>query len=461
MAQSDRRKSGTATALLALGAVEVRHRLASGALRAVDYVEACLARIAEVEPQVEAWAWLDGDHALAQARSLDARRVSGAPVGPLHGLPVALKDVIDTAGIPTENGTPIDAGRVPVADAWIVARLKAAGAIVMGKTVTTEAAFLHPGKTRNPHDPGHTPGGSSSGSAAAVAAGMVPLAIGTQTGGSVIRPAAYCGVVGFKPTFGLIPRSGVLTQSPFLDTIGVFARSAEDAAILAEVLAGHDPADPATAPQPVPRLLAVAQGQPPVAPTFAFLRPPGHAEADPEMRAAMEELCAALGGQCFEAPMPPAFDEADAIRKRINFAEMAKCYYALERRGRSRMSAELCAAIDEGKAVLARDYIAALDWRGLLNAALAPIFERCDAIITPATPGPAPKGLSGTGSPIFNGLWTLCGTPAVTLPILWAGSGLPMGVQLIARRGDDARLLRNARWLAGFVEGPGKEEGKR
>ncbi|PKP72779.1 MAG: amidase [Alphaproteobacteria bacterium HGW-Alphaproteobacteria-6] len=454
MAQSDRRRVAEAGAVLALGAVEARDRLASGALRAVDYTEACLARIAEAEPQVQAWTWLDGDHAVAQARALDQRRLSGAPIGPLHGLPVGLKDIIDTAGIPTENGTAVDAGRVPAADAVIVARLKAAGAIVIGKTVTTEGAYLHPGKTRNPHDAGHTPGGSSSGSAAAVAAGMVPLAIGTQTGGSVIRPAAYCGVVGFKPSFGLIPRTGILTQSPFLDTVGVFARSVADAALLVEVLAGHDPADPATAPLPVPRLLSVAQSRPPVPPTFAVLRPPGYDEADPEMREAMDELCGLLGGQCFEVPLPAAFDEADKVRKRINFAEMAKCYYALERRGRAQLSAELRAALDEGKAVPARDYIAALDWRGLLNAALDPIFERCDAIITAATPGPAPKGLAGTGSPIFNGLWTLCGTPAVTLPLMWSGGGLPMGVQMIARAGDDARLLRNARWLSEFAGSP-------
>ncbi|TGD64605.1 amidase [Tabrizicola sp. WMC-M-20] len=438
-------------AVTGLGAVVLRDRLASGALRAVEVVEACLARIAEVEPQVQAWAWLEGNHALEQARALDARRVAGRAIGPLHGVPVALKDIIDTKGIPTANGLAVDAGRVPAEDAWIVARLRAAGAIILGKTVTTEGAYMHAGKTRNPHNPAHTPGGSSQGSAAAVAAGMVPLAIGTQTGGSVIRPASYCGVVGVKPSFGMIPRTGILPQSPFLDTVGVFARSVEDAALLIEVLTGHDPADRATEAVPVPRMLAVAQSRVPVTPMFAFLRPPGWEEADPQMRAAVEEVAALLGEQCFETDLP-GLGEVAAIRQRINFAEMAKCYYGIERRGRDQMSDVLKAAMDEGKTVLARDYLAALDWRALLNATLDPVFDRCDAILCPAAPGPAPEGLEFTGSAIFNGVWTLAGVPTVTLPLFWSDSGLPMGLQLVGRRGDDARLLRTARWLMAHVE---------
>ena len=438
-------------AVLALSAVELRDRLARGALRAVELVEACLERIAAAEPQVQAWVWLDGEHAMKQASALDALRASGRPIGPLHGLPVGIKDIIDTRGMPTANGTPLDEGRTPTADAFLVERLKAAGAIIMGKTVTTELAFLHPGKTRNPRDPAHTPGGSSSGSAAAVASGMVPLAIGTQTGGSVIRPAAYCGIVGFKPTFGAIPRTGILQQSPSLDTVGVFARSLEDAALVAEVLFGHHPGDRATQPAAAPRLLEIASSAPPVIPTFAFVRPPGWETADEQTRLALRELTGLLGEHCFEAPLPNAFGEAAAIRERINFAEMAKCYFSFERRGADRLSPVLSAAMQTGKAVAARDYIAALDWPDVLHGGLSEIFERCDAIITPATPGPAPAGLESTGSPIFNGLWTLCGTPAVTVPLLEADNGLPMGVQLIGRRGDDARLLRTARWLAGRV----------
>lgn len=436
--------------LLALSAITLRDRLASGALSAETLVSACLDRIAEAEPQVQAWASLDGAAALDQARALDRWRASGRAVGPLHGLPVGIKDIIDTKGIPTECGLVSEAGRVPGEDAWLIARLKGAGAVILGKTVTTEGAFLAPGKTRNPHNAAHTPGGSSSGSAAAVAAGMVPLAVGTQTGGSVIRPAAYCGVVGLKPGFGLIPRTGILTQSPFLDTVGVFARTVEDAALLAGVLVGHDPADPATEPRPDPRFLDIAQGKAPVAPVFGVLRPPGYDTADPDMHAAMDELAEVLGEQCFEVPFGGC-DEVAAIRARINFAEMAKCYYPLERRGRDTMSDHLRGAIDEGKAVLARDYLAALDWRVVLNAALDPIFNRCDAILCPSAPGAAPLA-DGTGSAIFNGIWTLAGVPAVTLPVFTADNGLPMGLQLVGRRGDDGRLLRTARWLAAHLE---------
>lgn len=448
VARGAARSRGVDDAILDLGAIELRDRLARGALKAADLAQAALERIALLEPELRAWAWLDGEHVLAQARALDAHRATGRPIGPLHGLPVGIKDIIDTARIPTENGCAVDRGRVPASDAFVVARLKAAGAVVMGKTVTTELAYLHPGPTRNPANPAHTPGGSSSGSAAAVAAGMVPLAIGTQTGGSVIRPAAYCGITGFKPSFGAIPRTGILTQSPSLDTVGVFARSVEDAALLAQELFGHDPADPATAPCPPPRLLATATAAPPVTPMLAFVRPPKWAEADPGTHAAMRELTDLLGEQCFEATLPSAFEEAVEIRERINFAEMAKWCFTYERRGRDLLGEETLAAIDAGKATLARDYLAALDWPRILNAALGPVFDRCDAILTPATPGPAPLGLESTGSSIFNGIWTLCGTPAITLPLLEAENGLPMGVQLVGRRGDDARLLRTARWLA-------------
>lgn len=437
--------------LLSIGAVDLRDRMASGAVRAVEYLEACLARIAEVEPEVQAWAWLDGDAALAQARALDARRASGATIGPLHGLPVGLKDVIDTRGIPTENGTPIDSGRVPNRDATMVARLRAAGAIILGKTVCTEAAFLHPGKTRNPHNLAHTPGGSSSGSAAAVAAGMVPLAIGTQTGGSLIRPAAYCGVVGFKPSFGQISRAGVLPQSPFLDTVGVFARSVEDAALLAEVLAGHDTADFATEPLPAPRLLATCRSDVPLKPVFAMVRLPQQDLADGQTMAALEELAASLGDQLWRAPLPAGFEKAAEVRQRINFAEMAHWYAGLERRGRAVMSPVLTSAIDEGRAVCAQVYLADLAQRDVLNAGLDELFDRCDALLCPATPTAAPPGLGSTGSAIFNGLWTLCGTPAISLPLFLTEDGLPMGVQLVGRVGDDARLLRTARWLAAQV----------
>ena len=436
-----------AEAILALPVLELRDRLASGALSAVELVQACIARIAAREPEVQAWAWFESDYALEQARALDALRVTGRPIGPLHGLPVGLKDIIDTAKIPTEYGCELDRGRVPKKDAYVVERLKAAGAIIMGKTVSTELAYMRPSKTRNPHDPAHTAGGSSAGSAAAVAAGMIPLAVGTQTGGSVIRPAAFCGVTGFKPTFGAIPRRGVLMQSPSLDTIGVFAADPTGTALLAEVLFGHDASDPATTPTPFPRLSQTALSKPPVKPDFVFLRLPGWEEAEPDTRDALNELVAALGDKVAELDLPAPFEAAARERKRINFAEMARYYFRYGRDAADTLGPEVREAMAEGEAVLARDYLAALDWKPVLNAALEEIFERCDAILCPAAPGPAPRDVETTGDPVFNGLWTFCGLPVITLPLLTASNGKPMGVQLVGANGNDARLLRTARWL--------------
>lgn len=450
MARADRApKVDPGAALLALDALDLRDRLASGALRAVELARACLDRVRAIEGDIHAFAWLDEAHVMAEAERLDRLRKTGQPIGLLHGLPIGVKDIIDTRGIPTENGTPIDAGRVPAEDACVVRRLRAAGGYVFGKTVTAELASMHPGATANPHDPARTPGGSSQGSAAAVSAGMIPLAIGTQTGGSVIRPASFCGVVGFKPSFGTIARTGVLSQSPGLDTVGVFATSEAGAALLADAIWGDDPGDPATAPAPAPRLLDIARSDPPVRPTLALLADLPGAELDPEMSDAMAEIARILGDDAFAIALPDAFAQAAEMRAVINEAEMAKAFFRYEKRGAEALSDSMNAALDRGRAILARDYLAALDWPRLLNSALDEIFARCDAILCPAALGPAPIGLDTTGDPICNGLWTLCGTPAITLPLLWSSEGMPMGLQLVGRRGDDARLLRTARWLRG------------
>jgi Asp-tRNA(Asn)/Glu-tRNA(Gln) amidotransferase A subunit family amidase len=440
-------------ALLQLSALELRDRLASGALRAVDLAKACLAQIEKREPEVQAWAWLEPDYVLAQAARLDAYRASGRPIGALHGLPVGIKDIIDTAKIPTENGTELDAGRVPGRNATVVSRLQQAGAILMGKTVTTELAFFGPGKTRNPHDTSRTPGGSSSGSAAAVAARMVPLAIGTQTAGSVIRPAAYCGVTGFKPSFGGIGRTGILTQAPSLDTVGVFAHTPEDAALLADALFGHDPGDPATSELPAPRLLQTALSRPPVTPALGLLRPPDWQQADEETQSAFEELREHLGSLCQPFELPAAFAAANRRREQIQFVEMAKSYRPYEERGRDRLSEKLRTALEDGRTVSAQDYLEALDMRKVYRGVLEEAFNSVDAIITYAAPGAAPAGLESTGSPVFNGLWTLCGVPALTLPLMASGDGLPLGVQLIGRRHEDGRLLRTAAWLVRHLRG--------
>ncbi|MGB5650978.1 MAG: amidase [Sedimenticolaceae bacterium] len=430
-----------------LTALEARERLASGSLRATELINACLGRIAAREPVVQAWACIDEERALNHARMLDDYRQTGRPLGALHGLPVGIKDIIDTRNLPTENGNALDAGRRPTDDAWLVARLRAAGAVIPGKTVTAECAYLAPGKTRNPHNPERTPGGSSSGSAAAVSSGMVPFAVGTQTGGSVIRPASFCGVVGFKPTFGLIPRTGVLRTSRRLDTVGTFARTVEDAALLADVLAGHDAADPDSVPMAPPRLLETALSEPPVTPQLAFVKTPAWADIDADCAEGFAELVEALGDRCDEVELPGIFAEGSAAHRRIMLAEMAHNLRRYYDRGSERLAAETRGAIEEGRTVSAEAYLAALDWRETLYAGLGEIFGRYDAIVTPAAPGEAPVGLGSTGSAAFNVLWSFLGVPAVTLPLLTGANGMPIGVQLIGPRNDDGRLLRTARWL--------------
>ncbi|TDI55076.1 MAG: amidase [Alphaproteobacteria bacterium] len=430
-----------------LSATEAIEKMRGGAITCAELVDACLERIEEREEAVQAWTFLDADVVRAQAKALDENRAAGRPIGPLHGLPVGIKDIIDTKGMPTENGTVLDAGRVPNTDAVLVSQLRSAGAVIMGKTVATELAYFAPGKTHNPHDPARTPGGSSSGSAAAVAAGMVPLAVGTQTAGSVIRPAAFCGIVGFKPSRGLISRRGVLCQAHTLDTIGVFARSVPDAAMIAEALAAFDPQNGQT-PRPTPPLLATAESEAPVPPSFAFVKQPAWDRADADTSDGFAEIVELLGEQCDEFPLPAPFDQALEIHHLIQVAELAKHFSGYVRKGRDQLSEKMLGAIDEGAGILASDYLAALDWIGVYNAGLDEIFDRYDAIITPAAPGEAPADLTTTGDPAFCSMWTLIGVPAVTLPLLQSANNMPLGVQLIGRAGDDARLLRTARWLA-------------
>jgi Asp-tRNA(Asn)/Glu-tRNA(Gln) amidotransferase A subunit family amidase len=440
------------TDLADLSALEARDRMIRGELKAAELTDALLGRIAAKEPEIGAFAFHDDDFARKRAEALDYHRAAGRAVGSLHGLSVGVKDIIDTADMPTENGTPIDAGRRPGRDAALVRSLRAAGAIVMGKTVTTEFAYAHPGKTRNPRNTEHTPGGSSSGSAAAVAAGMVPLAVGTQTTGSVIRPASFCGVVGFKPTHGLIPRTGVRLHAAALDTIGVFARTVADAALLADALAGFDPADADTRLLPPPRLFEIALTKPPVTPELAFVETPAWAEAEPATREGFGELVAALGSSCVSVTLPESFAKWPEAHRALMRAGMARNLEPYYRKARDLLSPEIRAAIEDGAKVTAVAHLEALDWREALNNGLEQLFDRYDAIVTPAAPGEAPRGLDTTGNPIFNGLWTLCGGPAITLPLMEGPNGLPVGVQLVGRRGEDAKLLRTARWLVGALE---------
>ncbi|MCI0483592.1 MAG: amidase [candidate division NC10 bacterium] len=423
-----------------------------GLIRSEQLVEACLARVRETDTQVQAWAFLDPDHALAQARAADAWRLEGRPIGPLHGVPVGIKDIFDTADMPTEYGSVLYAGRTPSRDATVVAMLRAAGAVIMGKTVTTEFATYTPGKTRNPHNPAHTPGGSSSGSAAAVAAGMVPLALGSQTNGSVIRPAAFCGVLGFKPTHGLIPRHGMLTLSRTLDQVGVFARTVHDLALVAGQLIGYDERDPDTRPRARIPFAEVAAEEPPLPPMFAFVKTPHWERAGEDTKEAFGELIEHLGDRVEEVELLPSAAEAWEWHRTIMEAEMAANLEREWKEGRDRLSDSLRAQLERGREVRAVDYKHAVARIRPIHESFVELFEqRYDAILTPAAPGTAPKDLASTGDPSFCTLWTLCGMPAVSLPLLQGTNGLPLGVQLVGPRDGDARLLRTARWLAAAV----------
>lgn len=443
----------------ALGLAEAASLLAHGRISCRELVTDCLARIAEFEPQVHAWAHLDEGYAQRQAEAVDRYRQSGRPLGPLHGVPIGVKDIVDTTGLPCELGSPIYAGRNPGRDASLVARLRQAGAVILGKTVTTEFASYYPSVTANPHDAARTPGGSSSGSAAAVAAHMVPGSIGSQTNGSVVRPASFCGVVGFKPSPGIIPRTGVMAQAPTVDQIGVFARSIGDAALLTDAIAGYDAGDKATWPPAAhPQLGRIAAEPVPVPPRLAFVKPPMWDKAEPAMQEAIGELAEALGSRAEWVDLPATFDNAVAWHTTIMEAEIARHFAREYEMPGGQMSEAFRAIIERGQSHSATAYIAALEAREGINGMLDQLFDTYDAIVTPAACGEAPVGLDTTGDPIFSTIWTFAGTPALSLPLFHGTNGMPMGVQLIGKRGDDARLLRTANWVTSQVseEGDGQ-----
>lgn len=414
---------------LALSARDAAREIAAGRLSAEALVAACLDRIRAREPIVGAWHHLDPEAALADARRCDR----SGPRGPLHGIPIAVKDLIDTVDMPTGYGSAIYEGHRPAADAACAALARAAGAIVVGKTVTTEFACFTAGKTANPRNPAHTPGGSSSGSAAAVADGMVPLALGTQTAGSVIRPAAFCGCVGFKPSFGVIPRAGVKALCDSLDTIGTMARSIADAAFFAGVLGGRpalrDVAPPATPPH------------------FGFYRTPMWAEAEPSTAAALDHARAAFeraGARVAEVAVPPEHRGLTGAQDTVMGFELVRGLAYERLQHRAELSPRLTELLDAGMNVDADQYDAALAETRAARAGLGGFFGSYDALLVPAAPGEAPEGLFHTGNPVFSRMWTLLGVPCVTLPAIWGASGLPTGVQLVGRVGDDARLMAAA-----------------
>ncbi|MDJ0958019.1 MAG: amidase [Arenicellales bacterium] len=438
--------------LIHLGAIQAAEAIQAGKITSEELVQACIDRIEEVDGTVQAWAYFNPESALEQARKCHRAHQEGRSLGPLHGVPVGIKDIFDTDDMPTEDGTILHIGRRPLTDASVVSQLRSVGAIIVGKTVTTELAVYAPGKTTNPHDPTRTPGGSSSGSAAAVASLMIPVAVGTQTNGSIIRPASFCGVVGFKPTYGLISRHGVLRLSRPLDQVGVFARSVEDAAFFAEQITVFDDRDPDMRPKGRPSLLATALDEPPLTPRFAFVKSPVWDNAEDDMKQAFDELVDELGKNVEEVSLPKPFDDAVAMHQTLMYADLAKSFSREYEQGADRLSTSLKAMIEEGQTYLAVDYNRAMEHREGFNELLNGMFEDFDAILTPASNGGAPVGLDSTGDPVFSTIWTLCGTPAISLPMLQGESGMPMGVQLIGPRGDDARLLRTARWLMNQIQ---------
>ena len=425
-------------------AAEIAANVRTGRESAREACAAALARIAETESSVHAWHHLDAAQALERAQEID----DAGPNGALAGVPVAVKDIIDTADQPTENGTPLDAGRRPGADATVVRRLRAAGALILGKTVTTELACGAARATRNPHALAHTPGGSSSGSAATVAAGGVPLALGTQTAGSVVRPAAFCGVWGMKPSFGTIPRTGVTRLSRTLDHVGVLAGSAQDVALGIDAISGDDGLDQASAGQAPTRLvaaLALPLGQP----RLAFVRQPAWEEVGADAAAAYEAAAVELGAEPLTLDSP--FDRAAPVHLGIMRREVAHAFTPWFARGEADLSDTVRAHIAGGRAIDADAYLSMLDEADGMRCAFEHALRPYDAALTPAAPGGAPQGLDFTGSRSQTMLWTMLGVPAVNVPILSVG-GLPLGLQVVGRFGADATTLRAAAWCGARLQ---------
>jgi amidase len=420
----------TERALNTLSATEMAEGIAAGRFTSEAVVRACLDRIEEREKAVKAWAFLDRDLALAQARAADAGKLSG----PLCGVPFGVKDIIETFDMPTQLGTPIYEGHRSGKDAAAVGLLRAAGAVILGKTVTCEFAGLTPNITTNPLNPAHTPGGSSSGSAAAVADHMVPGAFGTQTGGSIIRPASYCGIIGYKPSYNLICRDGIKLAAESLDTVGHYANTVEDIDLFASVLIGR------------PRIKA----WPKKPPRIGLCRTPFWEEALPESRNAVEHAAQKLwaaGARVVDVDLPPSFDGLKEVRTIVNPLERARSMAYEWRIGREKLSPGLRKTVEDGLAVPFDKYLSALEVMRACRAELGSVFAEVDVLLTPAADGEAEEGLSYTGNYRFQGWWTALHTPAISLPVARGPRGLPIGVQLVANINRDEKLLLAAHYV--------------
>ena len=425
------------TDVFRVGLREAARSIAEGRFSSADYTRSCLQRIWLMEDQVQAWQWLDHERAMGLAELADRSKNERQAVGLLRGLPLGIKDIFDTRGIPTELGSPLFKGNVPQASAQVVEKLEQAGGFVMGKTVTAEFAFLAPGKTRNPWNPAHTPGGSSSGSAAAVAAGFVPAALGTQTNGSIIRPAAFCGVVGYKPSQGTVSNHGTLDYSPTLDQTGVFTRSVADAAWVTSCIAEKQ--------NPVSHEINVLDKKL----KLAAVRSPVWTRAEGAQRRIFSDNARKLsesGAEVVETELPAAFNQAHPCLRRIMAHEAAKFFRELQMRDREKISAVLNAFLDEGSDISDSAYQDTLRLRGQLQEDLSAFLKEFDAIITPPANGEAPATLDNTGDPAFCTIWTLCGVPAITIPTGLGPQGLPLGLQIVGGYQADDKLLAVACW---------------
>ncbi len=417
--------------------------LQQGKLSAVELQQSCLERIAERQATVEAWECLNPNNAFQVAKRLDIDQTQGKQLKPLQGVPIGIKDTFATLDMPTRWGTSIHADQQFDYDAAVVEQLRSAGAIILGKTVTTEYAIARPGKTRNPHHLMHTPGASSSGSAAAVADNMVPVAIGTQMVGSILRPAAYCGVIGFKPSFGVISRYGIMPSSRELDHVGIFARSVVDIAQVLNVLARVDRRDPDCHGELVP------ESKDSRLPRFALILTPYESQVEPEAKKALFNSVSAFmqaGATVTKVHLPSEFDPYFDHVSVLSTAGMANHHGADYDRHASQMSDKLCQVIEQGRTVSTTAHAAARQAAVDYNSTLARLWSKFDAILTPVTTGAAPRGLENTGSPIFCALWTLCGLPAISIPAGTTEDGLPLGIQLVGQRLGDRNLLAIAAW---------------
>ena len=433
--------------LLTLNIEELVNKIKDAQITSEEICKKYIERINKFEKDVKAWAHFDEKLLLEKAIESDNNRRSGKVTGPLHGIPIALKDIIGTLDMPTECGTVIRKGKSYSQNAEIIDLLLSAGAIIMGKTATSELAYLGPSDTTNPHDYTRTPGGSSSGSAAAVASCMAPLSIGSQTGGSVIRPASYCGVVGYKPTYGLISRNGVLKTSEKLDHIGVFGKSVEDVALLAKVLIKKDNYDSSTVHYSTENMLTETKKGPLFEPKFIFYKTKSWNLIEKKSRESFEYFIKSFKKNIEVFDTPSYFKDIHKYHQIIHETDLANNFSIYYKKYKKKLSKYMQDAILRGNKYSAKEYAEAVDFMQRSYNSYKEVFEDYHGVLTPSSPGVAPKGLKSTGTAEFNRVWSYLGTPCISLPLLQGENNLPLGIQLVGNRYDDNRFLGVANWL--------------